>query len=508
MDAKLQKKALNYSIIDGAFSAVMDSVAGGIFLTGFALKVLHAEASQIGILASLPLFANFAQIFGSYIIEKTGERKFFCFINMLLGRLLWGLIIMLPFKIFAPIADWRIWILVGVIALSNIFQALSGIGWLVWISDIVPANIRGTFFGKRNMVTSGCGMIVALLGGKFITEWSNHHSEESPYGFVILFAVGLAAGLIASWFILRIPDIEKSEREKTKFNFSVFLKPLKDKNFLMLTLVVAAWSFAVQFAAPFYAVFMINNLKIDFSNIAIFTTFSTLATLFMMKIWGPISDKLGNKPVMLVSGWILIAVPFIWVIAIPHAYYLPVLIAFLLTGAFTAGAILSQSNILIKLSPQDGRSAYLALYAAIVGLTSAVAPIIGGSLSSILKNISFIFFTYQITNLHIIFIVSSILQALTIFFILKVKEPAASTPVAVIMQLKNDLNPQTGIVGTTDFVMVELKKGHNTLKQIDDVTDNIADISEENIKKALTKVEDIVLSPFRKLRDFLKDKDD
>jgi len=37
MDARLQNKALNYSIIDGAFSAIMDSVAGGIFLTGFAL---------------------------------------------------------------------------------------------------------------------------------------------------------------------------------------------------------------------------------------------------------------------------------------------------------------------------------------------------------------------------------------------------------------------------------------------------------------------------------------
>jgi len=67
MDARLQNKALNYFIIDGAFSAIMDSVVGGIFLTGFLLKVLHAEAGQIGILASLPLFANFVQIFGSHI---------------------------------------------------------------------------------------------------------------------------------------------------------------------------------------------------------------------------------------------------------------------------------------------------------------------------------------------------------------------------------------------------------------------------------------------------------
>ena len=72
MDKREQDRALNYSIIDGAFSAIMDSAVGGIFLTGFAIKVLHAQAHQIGILASLPLFASLVQIFGSYIIEKTG----------------------------------------------------------------------------------------------------------------------------------------------------------------------------------------------------------------------------------------------------------------------------------------------------------------------------------------------------------------------------------------------------------------------------------------------------
>ena len=53
MDRDLQNRALNFSIIDGGLSAVMGSLAGGIFLMGFALKILKAEPQQIGILASL-----------------------------------------------------------------------------------------------------------------------------------------------------------------------------------------------------------------------------------------------------------------------------------------------------------------------------------------------------------------------------------------------------------------------------------------------------------------------
>lgn len=509
MDTQQQNKALNFSIVDGALSAIMGSLAGGIFLMGFALKILHAGAQQIGILAALPMFANLIQIFGSYIIEKTGKKKMLCFLTVVISRALWILIIMLPLAIFAPLSDWRVLALVAVIALSSLFGSLSGVAWLAWMSDLVPGNIRGSYFGKRNMIASACGMIAVLLGGKFITIWENRFSEDDPYGFMILFIIGLAAGLIATWFLSRIPELEREEKGKeSQFKFSVFFQPLKDKNFLALILFVSAWMFAIQIAAPFYGVFMIENLKINFSNITIFGTFATFATLFMMKIWGPISDKLGNKPIIIVSGWVLIVIPFIWIVALPSNFYIPVLTAHILSGAFMAGAGLSQFNILIKLSPQEGRSVYLALFAAITGFVGAIAPIAGGSLSKLLEGISFSIASYNISNLHIIFLVSSILQIFTIFFILKVKEPAAAAPVAVIMQLKNDLNPQAGIASSTDFLMIELKKTESVFKKIDTVTDKMAEASEKKIGKILDKGGKIVEKPFKKFKDFLTRDDD
>ncbi|MFH1441569.1 MAG: MFS transporter [Candidatus Omnitrophota bacterium] len=508
METNQQNKALNFSIIDGAFSAVMGSLAGGIFLMGFALKILKAQPQQIGILAALPMFANLIQIFGSYIIEKTGKKKMLCFLCVVASRALWILIIMLPFAIFSTLQDFRVWVLVAVIALSSLFASLSGVAWLAWMSDLVPENTRGSYFGKRNMIASACGMIAILVSGKFITLWENRFPENNPYGFIMIFTLGLIAGLLGTWFLARIPEAEDVKKKETKgFDFSLFLQPLKDRNFLTLILFVSAWMFAIQIAAPFYGVFMIENLKIDFSTITIFGTFATFATLFMMKVWGPISDKLGNKPIIIVSGWFLIIVPFIWIVALPGNYYLPVLAAHMLSGAFMAGASLSQFNILIKLSPQEGRSIYLALFAAITGFVGATAPIIGGGLSKLLEGFSFNFYAYNISNLQLIFIISAALQMFTIFFILKVNEPAAAAPVAVIMQLKNDLNPQTGIAGAADFLMVELKRGEGILKKVDRVTDEIAKKSEGKIEQLLDKGEQIIKKPMNKLRDFFKSND-
>ncbi|MFH1645250.1 MAG: MFS transporter [Candidatus Omnitrophota bacterium] len=501
-----QSKALRFSIIDGAFSAIMGSLAGGIFLIGFALKILGAQLQQIGILAALPMFANIIQIFGSYIIEKTGKKKLLCFFCVIVSRALWILIIMLPLAVFSSLHDSRVWILVIIIAFSSIFSSLSGVAWLAWMSDLVPENIRGTYFGKRNMISSACGMIAILLGGKFITVWQNRFSENNPFGFIIIFVIGLTAGLIAARFLSLIPETESVKNEKQlRFKASDFFQPLKDKNFLTLIFFVSAWMFAVQIAAPFYGVFMIENLKIDFSSITVFGTFATFATLFMMKIWGPISDKLGNKPVIIVSGWILIIVPFIWIFALPGKYYFLVLIAHILSGAFMAGASLSQFNILIKLSPQAGRSVYLAVFAAITGSVGAVAPIAGGVFLKIFEGFSIVVFAHSISNLHLIFLISSVLQVATIFFILKVKEPEASTPVAVIMQLKNDLNPQVGIASAADFIMVEYKRGEGVLKNLDRVTDEAAKKSEEKINNMLNKGESAIKKPLKKINDFLKD---
>ncbi|MBN1621821.1 MAG: MFS transporter [Endomicrobiales bacterium] len=506
MNETIQKKALSFSIIDGALSSIMGSLVGGIFLTGFAIKILKAQPQQIGVLAALPMLANLVQIFGSYIIEKTGKRRSLCLLSIIGSRILWIIIIMLPLKIFETIGDFRVWALVGVIGLSGLFGSLAGVAWLSWMSELVPENIRGSYFGKRNMIASFCGMVFILLGGKFLTLWESKHSGSNPFGFIILFGLGLIAGLIAIWFLFLIPEVEgKAGNKEDSFDFLVFVKPLKDRNFLTLIVFVSVWMFAIQIAAPFYGVFMIENLKINFSAITVFGTFATFATLVMMKIWGPISDKLGNKPVIIVSGWVLILVPFIWIVAVPERYYFPILTAHILSGAFMAGATLSQFNILIKLSPQEGRSVYFALFAAITGSFGALAPIIGGSVSQLFSKLSFQVMNYNVSGLHFIFLISSVLQILTIFFIVKVKEPAASTPVAVIMQLKNDLNPQTGIAGVADFVMVKLEKSENILKRVDDITETIADKSEQKIEKAINKGENIIKKPLEKIKEFLKE---
>ncbi len=506
MENKQLEKALNLSILDGSLSAIMGSLCGGIFLIGFVLKVLEADAGKIGIIASLPMFANLIQFMGSYIIEKTGKSKLLCLLSISLSRILWLLIILLPFKIFSPLDDYRIWVVVAVIGVSSLFSSLSGVAWVSWMSNLVPDKKRGSYFGKRNMVTSFSGMIFVLIGGRFLSFWENTYPDNLTGGFIAIFSAGLAAGLLSLVFLGIIPEISyKDKDDNSGFSLSRFTAPFRDRNFIKLILAVSVWIFAINLAAPFYGVYMINNLNINFSNLTVFATAATISTLIMMKIWGPITDRLGNKPVIIVSSAILISVPFIWMTAVPGFYYLPVITAHILSGAFMAGAGLSQFNILIKLSPQSGRSAYLALYAAVTGLIGAAAPISGGIISDTMADFSFTLLNYTVSNIHFLFLLSSIILAVSLFLSLRIKEEGSAKPMAVVLQLKNDLNPQAGISSSSDFIIMKTKKGGALLKHIDKKTDQLAEKSEESIRKLVEKSEKLINKPVKKLKDFLKD---
>ena len=354
-----QKAALLHSVADGAFGTIWTSLTGGAFLVGYALRIFHADSRVIGALAALPLLANVVQVAGSLLIEKTGRLKPVSIGGVMAGRLSWLGVILLPLAAAPGGFLHASWPLIAVIGISSLFAAVGSVGWTAWMGDLVPGKRRGAFFGRRNMIASVAGTGALLLGGKFL-DVAARASIPDGIAFAALFSAGLLSGMVSVWFLSRLPETGTPPAPRAaKGRASLLLQPLRDANFRTLILSVSCWTIAVQVAGPFYNVFLIDTLHADFGTITFFGTCATVATLLMMRTWGPISDTHGNRPVIVVSSWILALVPLLWIIAVPRSYFLPVLLANFISGAAMAGAALSQFNILIKLSPREGRSMYI-----------------------------------------------------------------------------------------------------------------------------------------------------
>jgi MFS family permease len=200
---------------------------------------------------------------------------------------------------------------------------------------------------------------------------------------------------------------------------------------------------------------MIETLRLDFYTISLFGIVSTVAGIFMMKSWGPIADRLGNKPVMLVCGWVIAIVPVFWLLAREGAYGIPLAVAHAIGGGFTAGIALSQTNMVVELAPERRRSVYLSVFAATTGIVGAFGPIVGGAFAESTRGLRFDVVGIEVTNLHLQFLIAAVLQAGLVLYLDRVEEVGAAKPVTVIMQLRNDLDPLTGIGSAMDFLEVE-----------------------------------------------------
>jgi len=490
-DEATTQSALRMSVIDGACATVMVSLAGGIFLVGFALNVLDATSVQVGILAALPVSANIAQLFGALLIEMFGKRRHLCIGAVTAGRLMWLFVLALPLAMFDGTADIRVWILVILVGISSLLGSLAGVAWLEWMSDVIPKKIRGAYFGHRNMVSAASGMVAVLAGGAFLNAWENHRGAEDPFGYIILFGAGLLAGLASSWFLTRIPDpSELATAEATgkkRFEAAAFARPFRDRNFTSLVFYVAAFMFVTQLAGPFYAVYMIENLSIDFGTITWLITFATLASLFMLRIWGPISDNMGNRPVLIVAGAAHALIPLLWVITSPGAWFLPLALAHIASGAFYSALMLAQLNILIKLSPERGRSVYIAVFNASIGIAAAVAPITGGWLLDRTSEFGWQVGDWSLNHLHLLFLGSGVLQLFVLLAIIRVREEGALPSIAVIHQLRTDLDPQTGVAGATEFLTTQANRTGGMLRGIDHMTEQWAERSEAAVARLIDR---------------------
>ncbi len=457
-------------------------------MVGFASEVLNASALQIGILAALPISANLAQMVGSLWLQKFGQRRLFCLTTVSIGRFLLIPVLFLPFCTGFLTGEQIVLALIVMMGLSCFFGALAAVAWLEWMSDVIPGRLRGTYMARRNMVCAGSGMVAVVLGGMFLDWWQASHGGPSDHsGYLILFTVGISFGFVASWVLSRVPDPKAGPAPPgpKSFNAASLLRPLQDANFRTLLLYVGAFMFVTQMAGPFYALFMLDQLNISFSNISLFLTGATLASLFMWRLWGPMCDRLGNKPVLMVAGCVHALIPLIWITAVPGAAFLPLLGAHIASGMFYSAIQLGHVNILVKLSPQEGRSAYIAVFNGIIGLSTAIAPICGGMLLKAGDSLRIPLDTFELGPLHLLFLLSGLLQVIILPLLSRVAEFKSESSTAVLMQLRNDLNPQTGLSSASDFMLVKKTKTDHLLRTIDQKTDDWAARSEANIAQTL-----------------------
>ena len=375
----LDRKDYRFSFFDGMCAHVYGTLVSGVFLTGFALY-LNLSEFMIGLLAAIPYLVTLVQLPGSYYICRNGCRKKVAFRAAAAARLLWLPILFLGLTPqFGPTANSLL--IVAVFLVSHAFAQVSYLAWLSWTSDLVPDEIRGTFFGTRNMLCGAAGIAAVLIFGNLVDIFEQQRRFDLAAGVPV--AAAVVFGLLSLHYMNRIAESPPSP-EPPSGVLQKLSGPFKEANFRRFLLFAFTWNFAVYFAAPFFSLYYLRDLKYSYGFVALLTTVGSVLDLIGMQVWGSVSDKIKNKAVIRMAGWGVVFLPALWVMVRPADLVIPIVLQ-IVSGGFWSGVNLCTHNLLLRLSPQAGKVWFISAYSIVAGLGAAIAPIIGGVVLMVLN---------------------------------------------------------------------------------------------------------------------------
>lgn len=376
------KAGLNKVVLEGMASQTMEALTKGVFLVSMALQ-LGASNFVVGLIGAVPFLSNLFQIPAIHMVEKYRNRRKIVAMSCYIGRSFLLIVALTPF-----IDDKRIALGIVILAIAARYSigAMAGCAWNSWMRDLVPKVILGKFFSKRMFFTTTTSALVGLSAGFFLDWWGRGHPEHSLYGFSVLYVSGFIAGMVSATLITTIPHPEMGEPEiksyQGKFSFHYMKEPLANPNFRKLMGFLMSWNFAINLAAPFFAVYMIKTLHYNMLFVVSVTLMGQLITAIMLKTWGKYSDRFSNKSVLSVCGTVFVCCIFCWTFTTfpeKHQYTTHLLIVLhIFMGISMAGVSLTTANIAMKLTPSRKATSFLAANTVLSSLAAGIAPLFGG----------------------------------------------------------------------------------------------------------------------------------
>jgi Arabinose efflux permease len=366
---------LRFFWFDGLFASFSDNLVAG-FLELFLLSYGMSN-SIIGLNASIAnLCAAVSIIPGALAISRTkSRRRLVVFTGGGAGRI--GLIAIAAVPLVAGDATAAVICLICLNAMRTAMSNFCNPAWTAMVADLVPAESRARYFGKRNVAIIVSSIIAAPLAGQIVKSLSD--VPGFPHlGFQAIFALSFVIGMLSSVSFARIPDAAVHEATSPKPHGFPLKALLADRRFLGFVVSALVWNTALQVSAPFFNVYIVSGLGGNAAWVGIVTAVSSVTTLFGQLAFTRITDRKGDVFALVVTGLLIPLLPLSWMIVTAPEQ---VCIINFASGILWAGYNLANFNILLKITPDDHRPEATAIYQTVVIASAAIGPIIGGALA-------------------------------------------------------------------------------------------------------------------------------
>lgn len=374
-------------------------LTSGVFLSGLAIY-MGASDLLVSYISMITNICGISIIFFSSFMERFRSFKKITIGLTVLSKFATLLIVLIP--VFVP-ADMQIIIFIPVMITAFTLQAQTTVVLNNWMVTFVEEKKSGRYIAGRQTFVLGVTVILSLAGGRLLDAVSGAY-----IGFFLLFLAAMIMGVLEIIVLLHIPDVEQQKIMVKKSRFSDMVRlPFRNRQFLAFVVYIFLFYLMLSIADSFTVVYMMRYLQLSYVTTTGMQMLISLPQIFLLGIWGKVSDRRGHQFALTASIWFFIGETFFMALSNPHNFYVFIPVAFLFASAANAGFMVSVFNRRYELMPAEGRILYDNFYSAAVGLAFILGPVIGGGVKRLLESSSWVTEVIQFGNIRLLYVVST-----------------------------------------------------------------------------------------------------
>lgn len=400
-------------IFTGTLGSAWGTVITGIIYVYFG-NAIGMTQFQWGVLGGLSAWVVVVQPLGAMLGERAGSRKLVWFWTALTDRVLRLVGVVIAFLLWrAGHPGAYLFFMLG-ICVATLIGNLSPGPWFGWLATIIPREVQGTFWGRRDSWISLVVITVILPSGLLM-------DLIPPGGKLDIAAVILAAasvlGLVDIFIHGTIPEPPLAGKSSGG-SFSGMLVPLRDRGFRPWLLFTASWNLSMSLGGALCVLYFMENLQ--FKNNLLGGMFAVsvtglVGTFLAARTVGRMVDRIGIKRVLFIGYFFWCLIPAIWLFATPRTAILWVGLAGLIGGVFPAAATNAGVKLVTRFPSPEESGMYMAVSTMVGSIAGGLASLIAGGFLKLMGERSFTVLGLVVSAFPLLFVASFILRLITTF---------------------------------------------------------------------------------------------
>ena len=384
-----RRRAMQMAYWNGALWSIGNGLASSLLILYLAMELdVPGIGLGIGLILAAPQLAGLLRLGAPALIGRLASRKQFCLAAYLCSGLVIATLPMAAAPGRLPTAAASLTVMVTLWCLYQLLEYLGTVALWSWLADLAPQAVRGRFLGRRERWMAAGQAAAMLSSGLFVWGWQETRPDTPRWiGYAIPAMLGAAFIVAAVVPLALMPNVVGHQAKRENVSLRAMWAPLTDSRLLRL-LAFRCWIslFNGVIQSP-QSLFPNRVLGIRLFTMLALKVGLRLGQWTVSPRLGRLVDRLGNRPVLVVSLLVVAQGPLFYFLASPQRPWW--IIGAWMCWIAWAGLNIGLPNLMLKIAPIESNTPYIATWFAVADLCHGLSTILGGVLFDKYRNTVF-----------------------------------------------------------------------------------------------------------------------